>query len=167
MIGKPLPRHGYTLVELAASMLIFSVLGIAAFSFYVQGVTAWHRIAGRIEVEENMRLAMDRMVREVREAYRVSSSSSNTLVLVVGENAGEVDATENIISVNVEYRLKDGQLLRARKGGTNPVAQNISRVEFECLPGDRPVTVRIKLWGMTADGEEIFLSGASSIRSEW
>lgn len=166
MINRsPIPK-GYTLVEMAVSMLIFSMLGLAVFSFYAQGVTAWHRMAGRVEVEENMRLAMDRMVREVRESSLFSSPSAGSLVLIVNENVGKVDQVESVEPVRIEYRLEGGQLLRARKGGTNPVAQYISKVSFLCLPEDSPVTVYIRIWGMTSDGKEIFLSGAASIRSD-
>lgn len=164
--GHP-PGKGYTLVELAVSMLIFAMLGLAVFSFYAQGVTVWHRLAHRAEVEENLRLAMDRMVREVRESYLISSPSPGKLALTVREITGPVDREDSVVSlVSIEYRLENGQLLRTRKYGTNPVAQYISGAAFHCLPADKPVTVQIKLWGMTSDGKEIFLSGAGSIRSD-
>lgn len=151
------PAAGFTLLEMAVSLCIFILLVGVIFTVFTQGIMVWNRQGDRVEIEENLRLVMDRMVREIREASAVSSSSGKVLTLTVPENNTPVE---------VKYWYDDGRILRQRKGGVNPLSLKTGGVHFLCLPEQDPVTVYIELWGKDSDEQEIHLSAAASRRAE-
>ncbi len=149
--------NGLTLLELAVSTFIFILLGTAIITVIAHGVKIWSYRAETIEIEENLRLTMDRVVREIREASALSSPSPGKLIL---------DVPENNTTVKVEYWFKDNQIFRKRKGGTNPLAINVGGADFYCTPVENPTTVYIRFWGVTGNGETISLSSAASKRAD-
>ena len=145
---------GFTLLEMAVSLCIFTLLGGVIFTVFTQGIMIWNHQGDRVEVEENLRTVMDRMVREIREASSVSSSG-DVLILTVPENNTPVE---------VKYWYDNTRILRERKKGVSPLALKIDGVNFLCLPEHDPVTVYIKLWGKDSDGKEIYMCAAASKR---
>jgi type II secretory pathway component PulJ len=162
MIVKKRLMRGFTLLETAVSLCIFSLVMTIIFTVFTQGIVIWNRQEDRIDVEENLRMVMDRMVREIREASAVSSESS---VSSSSKDVLKLTVQENSNPVEVIYRYKNSSIYRERYGGVNPLALKISGVNFLCLPEDDPVTVYIKLWGKDRNGKEIYLCSAASRRS--
>ncbi|GBF35400.1 hypothetical protein DCCM_4523 [Desulfocucumis palustris] len=156
-MAKLRPVNGFTLLELSVSVFIFILLGTAVTTVMSHGARIWRHGTERLEVEENLRLAMDRVVREIRESSALSSPSPDKLIL---------DVPENGTTVKVEYWFKDGQIFRKRKGGTNPLAINVSGADFYCAAVENPGSVHIRFWGVTGDGETISLSSAASGRAD-
>jgi len=60
---------GLTLVEL---LIAFGMLGFvlaAIYSFYLSGLSGWHRSVEKMECQQTARIAMDKMIRELRFAH--------------------------------------------------------------------------------------------------
>lgn len=105
-------------------MIVTLLLGIvisAAYGLYYRGFVIWLREKDRVEVQENLRIALDRMGRELRTAGGLSA----------GSNAGQLEFTDQEgRTVKYYYSSSTGQLLRSRIGGANPVASNIKSVDI-------------------------------------
>lgn len=73
MIIKSLSRHekGLTLVELLVALAIISLVLATLYSFYSAGLNSWNRAVSRVEAAQSARIALDRMIRELRYADQV------------------------------------------------------------------------------------------------
>ncbi len=142
---------GSTLVGLLVAMfLMVIVLGTAnsVFAFCVR-TCYWN--LNRLEVQENLRVGIDRISREVRQATEITSidnSGSGRLIFK--------DPHDNVIS----YRIsKSGdteaayQLIRSINGyGHNPVARYVTGLAVEAVNmGTDTCTVQLKITGEKGD----------------
>lgn len=62
---------GFTLVEVIVSLAIFSLIASVVLTLYLQGVISWRQQEQELDVQDNLRLAMDRIVREARQAQSI------------------------------------------------------------------------------------------------
>ncbi len=61
-----LDQRGFTLVEALLALAMLGLVTAALVTFYYSGVTAWHRGAGRMDNQQNARIAVDLIDRELR-----------------------------------------------------------------------------------------------------
>lgn len=59
-------QRGFTLVETLMALAILGLVTAAIFTFCYSGVTAWHRGVGRMDHQQNARIAVDLFDRELR-----------------------------------------------------------------------------------------------------
>ena len=64
-------EKGFTLVELLVTLAIIGFVITAVYTFYLSGLSGWKRSTDRLEYQQNARIAMDKMVRDLRYAYAV------------------------------------------------------------------------------------------------
>lgn len=160
---------GFTLVEVVVAVLIFSLALGAALALYQQGVLSWHREAARVDVQENLRLGLDRMSRELKAAVRLDEAQS----AAVGFEAADGRRVRY-------YHMADKkQLMREVDGGHNPVASYVTALLLTYYDQagqelDPPVAeeklssirlVRITLTGQKGDEPAITMSTAVRIRT--
>lgn len=126
-------RRGMTLVEVVIFMFIASTVA-AVFGYFVAGMLfSRARISATLEVQENARLAMDRMVNEIRQASATDATSSSfSTDLADAANAGKyvgfVMASSTLSPT--DFDVSDG-VLRIRQGGSataTPVTSDLVRV---------------------------------------
>ncbi len=65
------PESGLTLVELLVTLAIIGFVITAVYTFYLSGLSGWKRSTDRMEYQQNARIAMDKMVRDLRYACAV------------------------------------------------------------------------------------------------
>ena len=70
-------ERGYTLAELLTAMAVLGLLMAGLFLTLQEGQTVYLYGAGRAEVQQNARVALERMLRELRTASSVATSSAN------------------------------------------------------------------------------------------
>lgn len=121
---KHLPNErGFTLVELMLSILLLSILFLAAWGLFARGFVFWKQGEHRVDMYDSLRISLDRMGRELRYTGGISiASDSNNLSFITAEGK------------NVKYYCSLHQLIRGEQGlsgwGYNPVASDIESVQF-------------------------------------
>ena len=148
---------GFTFAETMVSTLIFSILAIAILSVLTIGQKAWHSDTGKVELQQQARLAMDGMTREVRE-----SSSSGITQPADGANSARLDFTTAEAGGTISYYLENNQLIREYPVGTEKIlANDVETVDFS-LSGD-VLIIQLDL-GKTVYGADLNFSLKEQVR---
>lgn len=142
---QDLRERGFTLVELAVAAGVVFVLTLTLAGMCRFALCAQKKSEDLIEVQDNLVIAVDRMVRELRCAREIAPASNHTAVFFV-------DAGGSAVSYYLE-----GGVLKRRKEVEDPVANWITALHFEYQPfgcADRalvPQNTRVKI---TVTGEK-------------
>jgi prepilin-type N-terminal cleavage/methylation domain-containing protein len=116
-------EHGVTLIEMILSIVLIGIIGAVAanaFLYSTESVLTANNVREGVQVD---RLAMDRMVREMRNV------AANTQVLTANANTFRyVDVDGNTISFTLA-----GTTLNRVSATTNPLATNVSGLTFSYL----------------------------------
>ena len=121
---------GFTLVELLAVVLIFSIISAAIFGVLTIGRQSFQIGAIQVEVQQEARKAMDRMVRELRGA---SSIDQGTFTAGVSDDIIRFTLEGQVIEFAV---VSGNQLQRTAAGTTTILANNIEDIQFELFGGN-------------------------------
>jgi len=103
-------ENGFTLVELMIACAMVGLVMAGALVALQQGDNAYQYSTGRVEVQQNARMAVDRIVRDLRTGTTVTASTATS---VTAQYIDETGAT-----VTVQYSLNGTDLQRNQ---TNPV----------------------------------------------
>ncbi|MCL5808818.1 MAG: prepilin-type N-terminal cleavage/methylation domain-containing protein [Deltaproteobacteria bacterium] len=172
--GFPIRAAGFSLVELLIAAAVgLVVLGAMYSVFTIQNKTFGNQ-EQIVELQQNVRAAMDMMIREIRMAgydpIEVNSDSdpannfsgvpvnASQLQVRADQNSdGAIDATseENIVYA---YNAANKQITRNIGAGAQPFAENIDAFTFAYLDGNGNVTavsadvrrIEITITGRTA-----------------
>ena len=159
-------EKGLTLVEILVALAILTIVLGTAINLYLQGVFSWQRQDHFLEAQDNLRIAADRLVRELRQAQRLdgaSSSSRAIFYLLYPEN------NNTLTEQRVYYYLQGNVLYREWKGVANPVASHITGFSLEYAPASEPSIskrnlVTITLSGQVKNGKETVLQTKVRLR---
>ena len=150
-------KEGFTFAETMVSALIFSILAIAILSVLIVGQKAWHSDTGKVELQQQARLAMDGMTREVRE-----SSSAGITQPADGANSARLDFTVAESAGTISYYLDGNQLIREYPAGTEKIlAGDVETIDFS-LSAD-VLTIQLDL-GKTVYGADLNFSLKEQVR---
>ena len=130
--GKELCRQekGLTIIELLATLAILSMIIAALYTFYLSGLHSWSRSIDRMEEQQSARIAIDKIIKEVRYAHAVEIRYNDPTMIYYRLNI-------NGISTLHRFRNASGQLLleRRRNNDThysyNVIALGLSALFFE------------------------------------
>ena len=103
-------QGGFTLTELMVACALVGVVLAGTFVAMKQGANAYEYSTGRVEVQETARVALDRMIHDLRSGSNVTAASPNSITF------DYVD--ETLTTVTVTYSLNGTDL---RRNQTNPV----------------------------------------------
>jgi prepilin-type N-terminal cleavage/methylation domain-containing protein len=92
-------QKGFTLVEMVMVIVILGVIGAFTFQFVAQGVQAFKKSSARKDLYDQGRLALERMVRELRDGKEITDCSSNSITF---KKAHPAQAADNIEEVKFE-----------------------------------------------------------------
>jgi len=136
-------ERGYTLAELLVAMAVLVLLLGGLFVTLQSGQTAYLFGAGRVEVQQNARVGLERMLRELRTATQVATANAHDITFQF------LDSSSTLVTV--AYSLSGTNLQRNQTIPT-PVAtqpeilvggvQSLSFSYFDAnnLPLSSPVT---------------------------
>jgi prepilin-type N-terminal cleavage/methylation domain-containing protein len=104
LIGKRMFRaiggqKGFTLVEIVMVIVILGVIGAFTFQFVAHGVQAFKKSSARKDLYDQGRLALERMVRELRDTKEVTGSASSSITF---KKAHPGQAADNIEEIKFE-----------------------------------------------------------------
>lgn len=139
---------GFSLVEALVSVVIFSLVFIAVFSFMNQGLYSWHIADVNIEVQQEARralMALDRHLRQTRTSQISIPADDNYYTSITFKIPEDTDADGDVIdssgniewSGNIVYSLNaNKQLIRTDSWGTSVLANNIVNLQFKRSSGN-------------------------------
>ena len=147
-------QAGHSLADVLVAMAIIGIVMSATLSVLQSGLAAWGWGAGRVEAQQAIRAALERMAHELREAGYDPTGAGIEAVLVAEparivfqrdlNGNGLIDPTRE----RVTYLLRPGEttLRRDAGGGAQPLAESVRRFTLSYLD---------KVGAPTADPERI------------
>lgn len=161
-------KKGFTLVELVIVISVTGVVAVITGSILLGVIDAWTFKFNRSDMLRDGRLAINRMVREiraVRDITSVTTASSSQFRFI---DSGNADITYNLSATNLN---------RTENGTVNLLAENVSGLSFTYyntsgtiipVPTVFPITnirrVRIDLT-LTENGENVYIRSDSMPRN--
>ena len=146
---------GFTLIELLVTLAVLGFVITALYTFYLAGLQGWNRSIDHMEYQQSARIAMDKMITELRYAHLVEIRHDNNEIIYFKINiAGK--------STLFRFRLSSGQLLFEQRTDLdthyayNVVALGISELTFSI---DETETVFIMIRAGD-ESNEIILCGS-------
>ncbi len=108
-------QKGFTLVEIVIVIVILGIVGGITFQFVALGVQAFKKSRDRKDLYDQGRLAMERMVRELRDGYEVTDCTATSITFRVAHPAafGVVD--------EIKYQLNGTDLERVGDPSGTPL----------------------------------------------
>jgi prepilin-type N-terminal cleavage/methylation domain-containing protein len=158
-------RGGFTLVEMVVSLLLILLVITIVKNFFIFGVHIYHQNRDRAEVEENLRLGINRLSRELRHA---------DVVVSYQQDGGGRLSFKNTRGDTITYRISTSgdvetakQLTRSIGGhGHNPVARYVKKLQVELAgAGTSTGLVTLTLVGEKDGSGEIEVSTTVRIRN--
>lgn len=118
-------QKGFTLIEIVMVIVILGVIGAFTFQFVAQGVLAFKKSSARKDLYDQGRLALERMVRELRDTKEVTGSAGSSITFKKAHPAQAADNTEE-----VKFELNGTNLERVGDPNGTPatavLASNVS-----------------------------------------
>src|SRR6266508_4325942 len=125
-MGRLRAQAGYSLVEVLVAIAVMGLLMSATLSLLQSGLAAWGWGAGRVEAQQGIRVALERMARELREAGYDPTGAGIEAVLVAEPTQivfqrdlngnGLIDPTRE----RVTYLLRPGETTLPREAAPSP-----------------------------------------------
>jgi Tfp pilus assembly protein PilV len=153
-------EHGFTIVEAVVAALLMVAVFFAVLTVYGHGMAIWSSGERRADVQDNLRIGMDRLTRELRQAEKLASTTDSSR-LVFTDAGGDT----------VEYSVYNGnQLTRTVGGEVYLVASNVTGLSLTYKPygmGDvvNNRYVDIVLTGQAAGIDPVTLKTTTQIRA--
>lgn len=147
MIVERSDENGFTFVEAIVALTIFAIVISAVVLLYVAGYCSYAKEQQVIEVQESLRIALDEMSRNIRQAVSVTVCNENGEEL---EDQTEGGSWLEFALSDTEtggYRFDEDQQEIEEKVGDNhwqPVASNITDLEFRYDPETRTVVITVR-----------------------
>jgi len=89
-------QRGYTLAELLTAMAVLGLLMAGLFLTLQEGQTVYSFGAGRAEVQQNARVGLERMLRELRTATKLTAANASSVTFEFLDAQGAVRVTQSI-----------------------------------------------------------------------
>jgi len=148
---------GFTVPELMVAMTLSAMIMAGIFLAHKAGQDAYLFGSARIEVQQNARVAVNRMIEEIRRAgfdptvsgnFGIQQATATTFSFrgdfgdsnEVGKGDGVVQATETII-----YSLSGTTLRRDAGAGAQPLVEGVQALTFSYLDKDGNATAHLGL----------------------
>ena len=105
---------GYTLIEIVVVIVVLGIISGVTFQIVASGVEVFKKSSGRKDLSDQGRLALDRMVRELRDAKEITATSGDSITFKKAHPSAQDSAEE------IKFQLNGANLERiADPSGTS------------------------------------------------
>jgi prepilin-type N-terminal cleavage/methylation domain-containing protein len=115
--SKNLDNRGYTLIEMVIVIVILGIIGAFTFQMIGAAVQAFKKSSARKDLYDQGRLALERMVRELRDGKEITDCSSSSITFKKAHPAQAADNIEEVKFELVGTNLKRVGDPNANEGG--------------------------------------------------
>ncbi|TDA67741.1 MAG: prepilin-type N-terminal cleavage/methylation domain-containing protein [Clostridia bacterium] len=118
--GSQQGDKAFTLAEVIIAVMLLALVMAAAYQAFSAVDTSWRRGEDRIDAQQNLRIAADRIAREVRQSGTVTvpvvGNSGSEIQIRYSSNRSQPQEGGGSITYNkVRFYLSNGQILRGVK----------------------------------------------------
>jgi type II secretory pathway component PulJ len=158
------------LADLLTALAVVGLVLAATLTVFAQGQRAYTRGAAHVESQQNARIALARMAREIRQA---GAGGGALLPIAVAEPSRVVvqhdfdgDGVATARGETVTWLLAGGVLRRNAGGGAQPIINGVRALAFTYLDADgrsttAPAAVRAVVITLTTEPEHPGAGGAT------
>ena len=108
-------QRGFSLIEMMIVVVILGLITLGLVTFFTGGTKSWVAGQSQLTAQRNARQAMDRMVREIREASEITTSNDEKIIFNTPWETG------------ITYELSVNTINR----NNNPLINNVSNLDFD------------------------------------
>ncbi len=179
--NSQLSLTGFTLIEMMVVMAIFSMIMASIFGVLAIGRSSWYQGTTQIDVQQEARKAMDKIVRELRESgsqkitvgasqvtFQISTGVDANGQIIWGACTNWANNTTTVAGYAIKYYLSNNKLYRSVLNsypsgsavGTDTVMAN--NVQSLTLTGNGPPVTTVDIAVVT---QKTVLQGGASLRN--
>lgn len=114
-------QRGFSLAELLVVCAVLGLLMAGLLVIQSGGISAYVIGSSRVAAQQNGRVALEMMARELRSAQSISAVTSATDITFVGANG-----------VAIRYQASSGVLNRIVAGTSTPLIGGVNSINFTC-----------------------------------
>ncbi len=133
-------EKGLTVIELLATLAITGFIIVAVYSFHLTGIKGWQRSVSRLDDNQSARIAMDKMIRELRYASSVSIYNQGSEIRFTAPHDSYRTLRFRIVGSEIVY---DSFPTGSSFYFNTKVAQNINNINFS-LNENQLITILIE-----------------------
>ena len=114
-------QRGFSLAELLVVCAVLGVMMAGLLVIHAGGTSAYVIGSSRVAAQQNGRVALEMMVRELRSAQSISAVTGSTDITFVDLNGA-----------TIRYQLSSGILNRIVDGTSTPLIGGVTSIDFTC-----------------------------------
>lgn len=153
------PDAGFTIIEVAVTTSILMVVIVSLLGVFISAQRSQAYVADRAQTLDDLRIAMDRLTKELRQATVVASGATATSISVQTYIAGATETIGWAKTGETLYRTDDW-------GGNIPLLAPVTNSDiFTYSPSaDEPLVITVRLETRPRSSPDILLELTSEVR---
>lgn len=146
-MGKFTGNKGFTLVEAIVSLMIFVIALSTVLIVYLRGYSGYLKNNQEIEVQEGLRIALNRISRDIRQAkpelkiYKLDGSLSKD---GTGSKISFLTANGETVVYSFDRQDRELEVKRGAANSFQPVVSHVDDLEFQFDCNKKTVTIYIR-----------------------
>lgn len=139
--------RGFTFIETMVALTIFSFAVAIVLLIYTKGYLSYVTENNKIEVQENLRISLNKMSADLRRAsgyIKIYESDGSVSTDGTGPKIEFKDPSGEIVQYSFDQADKEVEVKKGSSGSPQPLASHIENLEFHYDQSKKIVTIVIK-----------------------